>query len=98
MREKGVRGIYRGFVATTLKQSATTAVRMGSYSVLKQTWKRYEVQPGTMVNFVNGATAGTLMVLVTQPLDVVKTRCQSVKGAGLLEAMGSVMKDHGVRG
>jgi len=34
----------------------------------------------------------------TQPIDVVKTRAQSVKGAGVVEATMSVWQDYGIKG
>ena len=36
VQEKGFRACYQGLAATTLKQSATSAVRMGSYNILKE--------------------------------------------------------------
>lgn len=35
---------------------------------------------------------------VRQPFDVIKTRAQSAKGAGTVEAFQSVMADYGVKG
>lgn len=36
MQEKGPTAIYAGYVTTTLKQMATTTVRLGSYNLIKQ--------------------------------------------------------------
>lgn len=96
--ESGPTALYRGFVTTTLKQATTTSVRLGSYNILKGLWKKYDVQQTTAMNFVNGAAAGTITVFTTQPFDVVKTRAQSAKGAGTVEATVSVMRDFGIRG
>ena len=35
-RERGIRGFFQGFVPTTLRQSANSATRFGSYTFFKQ--------------------------------------------------------------
>ena len=96
--EKGITAVYRGYVATTMKQASTTAVRLGSYNILKD-WERVrDIPQNTATTFANGAVSGTLVVFLTQPFDTVKTRAQSVKGAGVVEAFKSIVSDFGVRG
>ncbi|EOD43850.1 putative tricarboxylate transport mitochondrial precursor protein [Neofusicoccum parvum UCRNP2] len=59
VREDGlVRGLYRGFAGTTLKQASATAVRMGSYNILKDYERVKGVEQTTAVNFANGSVAG----------------------------------------
>ena len=36
--EHGITAVYRGYVATTLKQGSTTATRLGVYNILKGKW------------------------------------------------------------
>ncbi|KAL2397856.1 Mitochondrial citrate transporter B [Exophiala dermatitidis] len=99
IQEHGLlRALYRGYVTTTLKQASTTAVRLGTYNILKD-WERLRNIPQTTATtFGNGAVAGTIVVFATQPFDTLKTRAQSVKGAGVVEAFTSVIKDYGVKG
>ena len=52
----------------------------------------------TPITFLNGAVAGIVTTYGTQPVDVVKTRAQSVSGAGIRESVGSIWKEYGVRG
>lgn len=96
--EHGLRDLYRGYATTTLKQMGTTSVRLGSYSLLKDWEAARGVEQTTLVNFGNGAVAGTVTTYLTQPFDVVKTRAQSAKGAGTVEAFNSVIADYGVKG
>lgn len=98
MRTHGLRELYRGLVSTTLKQSATSAVRMGTYNVLKEAAKAHDVRPTVVTTFGMGALAGTVTVYATQPFDTIKTRAQGVQGAGLVEAAQSVVRDYGIRG
>ncbi|KAH8151790.1 uncharacterized protein LAJ45_04412 [Morchella importuna] len=81
-REKGYRGFFQGLVPTTARQAANSATRFGSYTTLKQIAQGY-VAPGEKLGplstFGIGATAGLITVYCTQPLDVVKTRMQSIE-------------------
>lgn len=81
-REQGVRGFFQGFVPTTARQAANSATRFGSYSTLKHLAQGY-VAPGeklgTASTFGLGAIAGLITVYVTQPLDTIKTRMQSME-------------------
>lgn len=80
-REQGVRGFFKGFVPTTARQAANSAVRFGSYTTLKQMAQSY-VAPGeklgTLSTFALGGVAGIITVYATQPIDTVKTRMQSL--------------------
>jgi solute carrier family 25 (mitochondrial citrate transporter), member 1 len=96
--EHGLLAVYRGYITTTLKQASATAVRLGTYNILKDFERIRDIPQTTATTFANGAVAGTIVVFATQPFDVLKTRSQSVRGAGVLEAFTSVMKDFGVKG
>lgn len=99
LREQGVAGLYRGLVSTTAKQSATSAVRMGSYNALKTQYaSRVGHAPSsTAETFAVGAIAGCITVYATQPFDTVKTRAQSSKGETLLNAIRGIWQDGGAR-
>ncbi|KAL8925139.1 MAG: hypothetical protein Q9208_003644 [Pyrenodesmia sp. 3 TL-2023] len=81
-RERGIRGFFQGFVPTTARQAANSATRFGSYTTIKQFAQGY-VAPGeklgTMSTFGIGGLAGLITVYVTQPLDTIKTRMQSIE-------------------
>ena len=92
------RALYRGYVTTTLKQASTTAVRLGTYNTLKDFERLRNIPQTTATTFANGALAGTIVVFATQPFDTLKTRAQSVRGAGVVEAFTSVIADYGMKG
>ncbi|TQN72985.1 Tricarboxylate transport protein [Colletotrichum shisoi] len=81
VREHGVGEAYRGIVSTTLKHSATSAVRMGSYNVLREVSKQHGLPHNSLVTFGSGAVASIITVYATQPFDIIKTRAQSARGA-----------------
>ncbi|KAE8348459.1 mitochondrial carrier domain-containing protein [Aspergillus coremiiformis] len=83
-QERGIRGFFQGFVPTTARQAANSATRFSSYTMLKQLAESY-VAPGeklgTASTFAIGGVAGFITVYVTQPLDTVKTRMQSLEAS-----------------
>lgn len=83
-RERGVRGFFQGFVPTTMRQSANSATRFSSYTFLKQIAESM-VAPGeklgALPTFAVGGMAGLITVYVTQPLDTIKTRMQSIEAS-----------------
>jgi len=97
-QETGILGLYRGFVGTTLKQASATAFRMGTYNILKDFEVKRDIPQTTATNFANGAVAGTVTTLCTQPFDTIKTRSQSARGTSTVEAVKSILLDYGVRG
>lgn len=98
IKQHGVREVYRGLLSTTLKQSATSAVRMGSYNVIRDQSKQYGLPNNSAITFGSGALAGIVTVYATQPFDTIKTRSQSIRGAGTAEAFRMVLVERGVRG
>lgn len=81
-RERGISGFFQGFVPTTARQSANSAVRLGSYAFLRQLAQSF-VAPGEKIGasstFIIGGIAGFITVFATQPLDTIKTRMQGIE-------------------
>ncbi|EEY23719.1 tricarboxylate transport protein [Verticillium alfalfae VaMs.102] len=81
-RERGIRGFFQGFVPTTARQAANSATRFGAYNMLKQMAEGYTApgeKLGAAGTFAMGGLAGLITVYVTQPLDTIKTRMQSIE-------------------
>ena len=49
------------------------------------------------MNFLNGAVAGTVTTLLSQPFDTIKTRSQSAKATTTVEAVRGIWNDGGIR-
>ena len=102
-REKGIRGFFQGFVPTTARQAANSAVRFSSYTWMKQMAESY-VAPGeklgTISTFGIGAMAGIITVYTTMPLDTVKTRMQSLEASknykNSFACAASIFKNEGI--
>ena len=96
--EAGFRGLYKGYLATTLKQVGATTFRLGTYNILNDYSKSRGVKPGVALNFAYGAMAGTVTVFATQPFDMIKTRSQSGRGMSTVAATKTVFVDDEIRG
>ncbi|KAG6830140.1 hypothetical protein H0H92_002004 [Tricholoma furcatifolium] len=82
IRQEGISGIYRGLFPVMMRQGANSAVRFTTYSTLKQlvqgTARPGQTLPST-ITFAIGGIAGLVTVYTTMPLDVIKTRMQSLE-------------------
>lgn len=98
IRGQTIRSLYIGLLPTVLKQSTTQGVKMGSYNIINEVSRQYDVPQNGVSVFVTGALAGVTTVYVTQPFDTVKTRAQSARGAGMAEAVRSILLRGGLQG
>ncbi|ANB12074.1 hypothetical protein AWJ20_309 [Sugiyamaella lignohabitans] len=81
---RGPRAFVQGFMPTIFRQVMNSTVRFTTFNFLKQFFHPHdnEPMPGLMA-FGIGCVAGAVEVLATQPIDVVKTRMQTVNGIKL---------------
>jgi solute carrier family 25 citrate transporter 1 len=98
IKETGISALYRGLLWTTAKQCSTSAVRMGSYNILREALKDRGITQGPVVTFATGAVAGTITVYATQPFDTMKTRSQAAIGAKTTDALKSILSENGIKG
>ncbi|EPQ56069.1 hypothetical protein GLOTRDRAFT_40805 [Gloeophyllum trabeum ATCC 11539] len=81
IKAEGLSGIYRGLFPVMMRQGANSAVRFTTYTTLRQ-YVATRMPPGQSVpssfTFGIGAVAGLVTVYTTMPLDVIKTRMQSL--------------------
>jgi len=102
-QERGLRGFFQGFVPTTARQAANSATRFSSYTTLRQFAQGY-VTPGeklgTLSTFAIGGMAGLITVYITQPIDTVKTRMQSLEARknyrNSLDCATKIFKNEGI--
>ncbi|GAA5863369.1 hypothetical protein JCM8547_006961 [Rhodosporidiobolus lusitaniae] len=81
VKEEGISGIYRGLGPVAARQGANSAVRFTTYGTLKSLVSGNSRPGETLpagVTFAIGAMAGIVTVYATMPLDVIKTRMQSL--------------------
>lgn len=90
LKEEGVRGLYRGFGSTVLREIPFSLVQFPLWEYLKTQWSRRQGHTlSSWQSAVCGAFAGAIAALVTTPLDVAKTRIMLAK-AGSTTAGGNI--------
>ncbi len=82
----GLRGTYQGVTATMLKQGSNQAIRFFVMETLKEQYRKYTLKGPNeavpiLITGVFGLIAGAASVFGNTPLDVVKTRMQSLEAA-----------------
>ncbi|RSL40738.1 hypothetical protein CEP53_013187 [Fusarium sp. AF-6] len=83
----GVRACYRGLTMGLVGMFPYSAIDMGTFELLKNTYKSYyakrdgihedDVKPGNIATGIIGATSGAFGASVVYPLNVVRTRLQT---------------------
>uniref|UniRef100_A0A8C4AJS1 Mitochondrial S-adenosylmethionine carrier protein n=1 Tax=Denticeps clupeoides TaxID=299321 RepID=A0A8C4AJS1_9TELE len=82
LREEGLRGLYRGYGSTVLREIPFSLVQFPLWEYLKSLWSWREGRPvHSWQAALCGAFAGAVAAFVTTPLDVAKTRIMLAKGA-----------------
>ena len=83
-RTEGLTALYSGIVPGLQRQMAFSAIRIGAYERVKETYLELTGCEGGVglvgVRVAAGVTTGTLAILAAQPTDVVKVRMQVAGG------------------
>jgi hypothetical protein len=77
VREKGIKGLWRGSTANVIRGSILTGTKMATYDSTKQ-WliiRGYSDNMSTF--FLSSLITALVLTLVTSPIDLVKTRLMS---------------------
>ncbi|KAL6057504.1 Calcium-binding mitochondrial carrier protein Aralar1 [Balamuthia mandrillaris] len=79
IRELGVRGLYKGSMATWLRDIPFSMIYFPLYHRMKSYLKRTRGKVGPLELFVAGTSCGCLAAALVTPADVIKTRIQTDK-------------------
>ncbi|XP_017340457.1 mitochondrial glutamate carrier 1 [Ictalurus punctatus] len=79
LREKGIAGLYKGLGATLLRDVPFSIIYFPLFANLNNLGKRGKDGPAPFyVSFVSGCIAGSTAAVAVNPVDVIKTRLQSL--------------------
>ncbi|XP_053724979.1 S-adenosylmethionine mitochondrial carrier protein [Synchiropus splendidus] len=91
LKAEGVRGLYRGYGSTVLREIPFSLVQFPLWEYFKSLWSQREGHTlHSWQSAVCGAFAGAIAAFVTTPLDVAKTRIMLAK-AGSSTASGKIL-------
>ena len=99
----GLRGTYKGLTATMLKQGSNQAIRFFVVETLKEQYRKYtnkghNAPVPVLITGVFGLIAGAASVFGNTPLDVIKTRMQSLEASkykSTLDCAIQIMRNEG---
>lgn len=96
LKREGVRGLFRGWMATTLRDAPNAGIYLGAYRWLGGGGEGI----GLVGNMAAGLGAGFTATLLTHPFDLVKTRIQlsPFQGASSLAVLREILQTHGAKG
>ena len=101
LREQGIIGLYKGVVATGIRQASSVGVRFMLYGEVKKliVGKDQATQPWQAM--VSGGSVGAISVIINNPVDVVKSRIQASSGAqakyrGTIQTFMLILREEGV--
>lgn len=109
--EEGIKGFYRGFIASTVKTVLGSVVYFSTLEEIKYILKKNHLHESldrdkhtykhNLINFLSGGIARTLQSTMTNPILIVKTRFEVVgcnKYKSLLGALNTIKKEEGISG
>ena len=107
LRTEGVRGLFRGFTTTVVREVPFSSIQFPLWEWFKRTWAQHQnvdrVTPWQ--SSVCGAIAGGISAAITTPLDVAKTRImladsssELAKKQSTVYALKVVFREKGFRG
>ncbi|EFJ10435.1 hypothetical protein SELMODRAFT_233289 [Selaginella moellendorffii] len=80
VRNEGILSLWRGSSLTVQRAMIVTAVQLASYDHVKETLAFYKItNEGIATHLVASLTSGFLTSVVSEPIDVIKTRVMNMK-------------------
>jgi solute carrier family 25 oxoglutarate transporter 11 len=103
-REEGVLAMWRGCTPTVARAMILNAAQLGTYAQAKQVlMKHLPLEDNIYTHFLASLASGFLATAVSIPVDITKTRIQTMKTvngvpeySGVMDVLSKVIKNEGV--
>uniref|UniRef100_A0A8C5CMA5 Mitochondrial glutamate carrier 1 n=1 Tax=Gadus morhua TaxID=8049 RepID=A0A8C5CMA5_GADMO len=103
LREKGIAGLYKGLGATILRDVPFSIIYFPLFANLNHLGKRGVEGPAPFyVSFFSGCLAGSTAAVAVNPVDVIKTRLQSLNRgstedtySGVVDCIRKILRNEG---
>lgn len=103
----GIKGLYRGVLVTIPRGMLGSGSQIASFGYSKDILQRKTNLNPTLISFISGCIAGTVMTIVMHPPDVISTRLynqgtnssgQGIYYSGVIDCFVKTVKTEGFRG
>ncbi|XP_068619593.1 mitochondrial glutamate carrier 1-like [Battus philenor] len=103
IKERGIFGLYKGVTATAARDISFSVVYFPMFAMLNALGATDKSQPPFWWSFLSGCASGSTAALAVNPMDVIKTRMQTLtKGTGerqyssIMDCLLTTWKNEGV--
>ncbi|TDH71514.1 hypothetical protein CCR75_007505 [Bremia lactucae] len=104
-RTDGLRGFYRGYIPSIATYAPSSSIWWGSYGLLvpvyydlMQTWPRDPFWKQVVAQGFSGASAGVITGILTNPMDIIRTRAQVFTQYGAVDTFKYILDTEGPLG
>jgi hypothetical protein len=99
LAQQGPKAMWRGFMPNTCRAAGITATQLASYDHIKHTFLNHKIlEEGKVLHFITSVIASIISIVVTNPVDVLKTRMMNFPNEGnMREVAVKVLKQEGWR-
>eukprot|EP00644_Phytophthora_capsici_P012173 jgi/Phyca11/119420/e_gw1.38.38.1 len=110
-RTEGLRGFYRGYVPSIATYAPSSSIWWGSYGLLVPVyyklmknwptdpfWKQGTRCKSVVAQGLSGASAGIITGVLTNPMDIVRTKAQVYTQYGAMDTLKYILKTEGPMG
>eukprot|EP00466_Bigelowiella_natans_P014128 jgi/Bigna1/65246/fgenesh1_kg.101_\ len=99
IQNEGLTGVYRGVVATALRDVLGYGLYFGIFHLFCDYLKQdKEKKAGHLVTFVSGGMSGFVCYGICYPLDTIKSRVQGLRNKSIISAAREVLQSGGILG
>ncbi|EQC34211.1 hypothetical protein SDRG_08414 [Saprolegnia diclina VS20] len=103
-RQQGLRGFYKGYIPSICTYAPSSALWWGCYGVVwphYYRWLNLDIDPmwrQSIAQAIGGGTAGVITAVVTNPMDVIRTRTQIHTQFGAVDTFKYLIQRDGIPG
>ncbi|KAI9914284.1 hypothetical protein PsorP6_007339 [Peronosclerospora sorghi] len=104
-RSEGLRGFYKGYVPSIATYAPSSSIWWGSYGLLvpvyfqlMQTWSADPSWKQVVAQGMSGASAGIITGILTNPMDIVRTKAQIYTQYGAMDTLRYILQSDGPKG
>jgi len=97
--QNGIKGLYRGFSPTCIRQGTNQAFNFSIYYKLRELFVNEEERPSVMKIAGSSLISSSIGPLITSPVDVIKTRFMNpkYKYKSINDAFRDIIKNEGIK-